>query len=576
MQTDQTNNSNLKKLAAIILAAFAAAVFTGFVSRGEAFKRTDLASRKDLMTEMARIISTLTPLLENSAFSDVERISNRELPVELELVAGLGIIKSFPDGTWKLSQKITRGESIFYFDQFYSLLCKSMRIKPDIIETGIPFPDINQEHWLRSPLNRLGGTGALMFSEPASFQADQIISGEELRFIGSAIIEYLANNLLLVFFDGKSIKVSGKGASHEVSILDWTYSYDSIKWHKLPEDGAIDAHFDNRKVCRIFFRNETYINSGPIRLYDQTPTVASIKLQKNLSAAARSATAKTTETRAQDKPDTESERERLRKRLAELRNAKLLTGNLQKEADNTTKREKKLPVELTPEINNTEPVHAVKAEPGAQSVKPEPAVQTVLPTEVKNIEQPAEMTVHTKNSHEELVLPEGTTRYEARIFDALSGKRLSGAMLMTGASQISADAEGKMFFNARPDSIIEITAYCEGYETLQMKHRAGYRQGPLVLSLKPVLTSFSGRIICEETGSPVAKALIKLGDRATRSDDNGNFTIKTLPGGYHQLSCFADRYMEAHEIVYVEKNAGTPFQLVLKPILTMNSAYSSY
>jgi len=559
LQTDPKNNQNLKKLAVLILAAFSAAVFTGFISRGEAFRKTDPATRKDLMKEMSRIVSTLTPLLDSSAFSDGEKISNRELPAELEIIAGLGIIKSFPDGTWKLSQKITRGESIFYFDQFYSLLCNSMRIKAPIIETGIPFPDINQEHWLRGSLDRLGGTGALMFSDPASFQADQMISGEELRFIASAIIEYLSNNLLLIFYNGKSIKVSGKGASHEVNTNDWTYSFDSIKWHKLPENGEIEAHFDSRKVCRIFFRNEIYINSGPIRLYDQTPTVASIKLQKNLSASARAAI-----TKDQPLPVAESERERLRKRLAELRNAKILTGKPAEE-----NREPAKPEAIEPEMNKPD---IIKIEP-ALTLKAEPVVKISKQLEIKTADKPAEESVNNKHLPDNQILPEGATRYEARIFDALSGKKLAGAMLITGTSQISADADGKMYFNARPDSIIELTAYCEGYETLQMKHRTGYRPGPLVLSLKPVLTSFSGRIICEETGQPIAKGLIKLGDRATRSDENGNFTIKTLPGGYHQLSCFADRYMEAHEIVYVEKNAGSPFQLVLKPILTMSSGY---
>lgn len=62
--------------------------------------------------------------------------------------------------------------------------------------------------------------------------------------------------------------------------------------------------------------------------------------------------------------------------------------------------------------------------------------------------------------------------------------------------------------------------------------------GPLKLSLNPVLTSVSGKILHSESANPLGKVLVKIGARATRTDSDGNFAFKGIKPGYHQLSCF--------------------------------------
>jgi len=99
-----------------------------------------------------------------------------------------------------------------------------------------------------------------------------------------------------------------------------------------------------------------------------------------------------------------------------------------------------------------------------------------------------------------------------------------------------------------------------------LRHRTGYRSGPLKLSLKPVLTTVSGKMLHSESGAPLGKVLVKIGTRATRTDSDGNFAFKGVKPGYHQLSCFARGFMEAHEIIHVGPEPVNDLTVKLRPV----------
>ncbi|MEW6712451.1 MAG: hypothetical protein AB1403_21725, partial [Candidatus Riflebacteria bacterium] len=156
-------------------------------------------------------------------------------------------------------------------------------------------------------------------------------------------------------------------------------------------------------------------------------------------------------------------------------------------------------------------------------------------------------------------------RITGMVCDSITGNPLEGAMLAVDGKNQIIGKNGRFSITQPLNKIIELTLYCEGYKPLQLKHRVGYRTSELSLRLKPEMTNFSGVIVCSDTGAKVSGALIRLGEKATRSNSDGSFQIRGIRPGYHQISCFSKTFLEAHEIVFVNSDQKKPFVLSLKP-----------
>lgn len=563
-----------------MFAVFLIAMFTGFVSKSSSHAKSGSASRLDVMQEMGRILKTLSPLLKPEILTPQFIIKHPDLSEELETLASLGIIKSFPDGSWGLEKPVTRGEGVYYFDQLLSMLVLSMKQSPMVFETVIPFSDIGVDHWLRKPMAKLIGMGAIAFVEKSQFKSDLLMRHDELKRLSSAFIEYLSSNLLLIIHDGQEISVATKGALNEISMQNWSFSFNEKNWKPLPENGKIIPEFGSTKTCRIFFRHPDYYDAGPIQLYSQTPALGSIKLQRNYSTIVKELGRP-----SPDKTSSTAERDRIRQRIEQLKARKTAKTNEKiylespesivqqakiksagQNASETETIESALPVNLSDYSRKLKPSQVAK-----EAIEPEKQQEDIEFQDPEFAESSSE-SGNAEDMDEQL--NENIKTCEVKIVNALTGKGLAKAMLIIDGSQFTTNHEGKVSFQANLNSVIDLTAYCEGFEALQLKQRAGYREGAIKISLKPVLINFSGKVTCKVSGAPVARALIKMGEKATLSGKDGSFTINGAQEGYQQFSCFADKYMEAHEIVYVQKSPESTFKMELRPVFTADASLS--
>lgn len=534
------------------------------------------------MLEMARILKVIAPIMKPVQIDNQSLVAGAEITEQLKDVASLGIIKSFSDGSWRLETVVTRGECVYYFDQFLGFISSNMIQAPVFSEADVPFSDISAEHWLRKPLMKLAGIGALAFSALNRFNPDFLISVQEIKSISSSFIDYLATDMLLIAFDGETVSVQSKGAMREIPLDNWSYSYNAINWQELSENGKIVPEYEGKRLCRIFFRHSEYFDAGPIQIFPQVSSVGYVKVHRNYAKVVRNLTTKSNST-----TDPRVERERLRKRLEDIKSRKQLKHDsiekpvsfvAQTETVDTSESVEQIkPVEQVDEVEQLHHVQQIEQEELLERVE---QVEPVVKEAKKNNSVAMSRSVNQFDSKRSIQSENieirqtkkaiGLESYEAKVVDSLTGNSINGAIVILEAQQYSTGADGKFVFDAKQNKVLELTAYCEGYEPLQMKHRAGYRNRPLVLSLKPVLLSFSGKITCHDTDTPIARALVKIGVKAARTDSDGNFTINGLQSGYHQLSCFADKYMEAHEIVYVDKNPENTFKFSIKPLNSGN------
>lgn len=532
----------------------------------------------DVMLEMVRILRTLNPLLKPESLTPQSIIKHADLGEELETIASLGIIKSFPDGSWGLDKPVTRGEGVYYFDQLLSMLVLSMKQTPLVFETVVPFSDIKVDHWLHRPMAKLIGVGAIAIVERTQFNCDRLMNNDELKRLSSAFIEYLSSNLLLIIHDGQEISIATKGALNEISMQNWSYSFNEENWQKLPENGKISPTFSPQKTCKIFFRHHDYYDAGPIQLYSQTPALGSIKLQRNYSAIVKELGKPSS-----DKINSNAERDRIRQRIEQLKARKITKVKekissepseaiieqpdvqpFQQNASEPETIEPTLPANLSEDSPELKPAHAPQ-----ESIEPEllPETDELQDPEFTDTNPEIDNAAIINDQHDENV-----KSFEVKIVNALTGKGLAKAMVIIDGSQFMTNHDGKVSFQANSNSIVDFTAYCEGFEALQLKHRPGYRKGAIKISLKPVLINFTGKVTCKVSGAPVARALIKMGEKATLSGKDGSFTISGAQEGYQQFSCYADKYMEAHEIVYVKKTAESTFKIELRPVFTADTS----
>jgi hypothetical protein len=439
-----------------------------------------------------------------------------------------GIILRTPDGSFNLDNLITRGEAVYYFGQLLQSVRADLIEKPVICEISSNYADIFPDHWMMQYLPALSGTGATACFACDRFRPDSLISRNEIRSMGQALIDYFTTDMLICWFDGVIVQGFAKGAAQSLSIGEWSYSSDGRNWKQISINGEIKPEFSGGNQVSLYFRHSGFADAGPLTLNRQQQTVLLIKLQEKKLLPL---TARLTISDSGNKNTAVSERERIRQRLARIRGEASAGEDSMAEPNQSSGNE----------------------EPGiASSAEPEFAVATGC-----------ELSSLPEKSSDEA----GSVDYRGRITDALTGEPVSGAIIILAAKQYIAGSDGSFVFAARPQEMVDITVYSEGYDALTLRHRAGYRSGPLALSLKPRLSSCSGVITDHASGLPVSGAVVKIGDRTARSAGDGSYVLKGVKPGYHQISVFARDFMEAHEIAHIGNSAKQEVNLQIRPVL---------
>ncbi|HPT47175.1 MAG TPA: hypothetical protein PLM07_14930 [Candidatus Rifleibacterium sp.] len=532
-------------------AAFVVAMLSGFIFASGS-NRSEVATNESLAREMARVIRTLEPL-RKSASDNLKVIADQSVPEILHPVIQRGLLQSLPNGDWQWKRVIPRGEGLYFFSRLLETLSLEMREFPVLIRVETEYADIGPAHWLKDALQLLAGTGALHGFGNGRLFPDMSLQQSEVKQIGSALIEYLGSNCLLIVFDGKAGKVRAKGALSKIDLKGWRYSFERRNWFELDAEGCFYPNFAGARQQSIFFDNPAFIQNGSFKVEDGIPSAGLIKIQKkyvekptglaeNVANVATAATASVSLNNA-------GERQILKERLKELQ----------------AKHRVRQPAQTMV----------------APEYVPQPAFEQTVPTVPLNensglktpaLPEAADESVAEQTSVEPVVNLVEDKQYEGCVNDAVTGLPVAGAVVMVGSQQFSADSEGRFKFSTPENAVVEVTAYSEGYEAISLRHRAGYRAGPLRLAIKPVMSGLSGKVVHSESGNAMAKVLVKLGIRATRTDAEGQFSFKGIKPGYHQVSCFARGFMEAHEIVHVGNQPVENFAISVRPIFEEYSA----
>lgn len=541
----------------IVLTLFTVAVLLGFIGESAILESSESATHEMIAKEMARVIKVLEPVRRHSSL-DGRQPFDGVIPEQFRSVVQRGLMKSLPDGTWQWEKGLTRGEGLYYFARLLEKLSQEMILAPVLISIDTDFADIGPSHWLRDSLKLLAGTGALSAFSGEKLLPDKAMKAHEIRLIGSALIEYLGSNCLLIIFDGKSGRMRTKGTLRPIEIAGWRYSFNRTNWFAVDPEGMFFPDFSNGRRQSIYFMNDQYVQTGSFEVIQGVSSAGMIKLQKKyaIKESVRASGVQPVMTFAEGGDN----RQRLRNRLLELQN---------KNKDSQTARKTGANV-ITIDPNVTFNNASVNRTPVSEA----PAASTAnvagsfADETAGSHTADSEVPLHEINEEPapEVKKPASDGMHEGIVVDAVTGKQVQGASILVGSRQVAADAEGKFRFAANTDDVLEVTVYSEGYEPLSLRHRVGYRNGPLKLSLKPVLTTVSGKMLHSESGRPIGKVLVKIGTRATRTGDDGRFVFKGVKPGYHQLSCFSRGFMEAHEIIHVGNEAVDNLEVKIRPI----------
>ncbi|MBU1109502.1 MAG: hypothetical protein KKB51_22665 [Candidatus Riflebacteria bacterium] len=525
----------------VALAVFLVAVLLGFSDGRQEMQNTDQVRVKDLMGEMRRVLRILEPVLKPTAVAANKKQENG-VAQGLGGMIARGVISSLPDGSWNEDSTVTRGEGLFYFGRMLLALKDDLVQSPMILDIEPTLEDIVSEHWLREFLPGLAGIGALEQFKSGCLIPDMIMKTKELRSIGSAFIDYFGSNLLIMNFDGKVARLYPKGAIHKLKVEEWNYSFNRRDWYQIGKDGLIEPDFTTGKAGSIFFRNSSYREAGPMLIKANNPSIGMIKLQRNYADFANK---RLLAQNSDSKNDSDEERERIRTRLSQIKER-----NQHKHSNDLWMRE------------NTDKVVRV-AKPEQAQIIPDPVV-TISRTDKALADE----------GLDEMSKDSMLTTYQGRVVDALNGEPLKGAVIITATKQYTADKDGFFSFAAIPRTVVDLTAYTENYEALKIRHRAGYRNGPLILSLKPVFASCHGTVTNLNNGNPVGKALVKIGNRATRTSADGCFALKGVRPGFHQISVFARDFMEAHEIAHISAEPDQEINMQLRQVFSDDAVFA--
>ena len=536
------NKLNISALLTFV-AVFLAALLVGFFSEMKVAQTADRVTRIELMAEISRAIKILKPLMKLKEPEFRPGVNSENLPEKAILAIKRELVQSLPDGNWAMGGLVTRGEGVFYLKRLFTFIKENMILQPFVLKTRSEFKDIRADHWLAESLNNLEGIGALKCFEPGRFNPDSFLCVSELKQVIATIIDYFSKDKLIAIYDLKNIRFVFKGCLKKLQAKEWEFSYDEVNWEKLTPSGEIIPVFPNAEMIQVFLKHPGYKVVGPIEVIADVSSSDIYTLKKNyneLSKRVRSTFA-----------SLKQKRSKIRMRLAAARKLNGFTDvKLAKHSYRKKKQERQIP-ELPP----------------VETIIDEPVVKKTMVSSIKS--KPEWLEPKKKITRKKVAKSSnkpGFKTFKGIVVDAITGKNISGSMVIVENQTLTTNSHGEFSFEAKNHSILNVTAYSEGYIPLSLKHRAGYRAGALVLSLKPQLQYFAGKVLDFNTKAPIKKALIRIGKRAVRTSATGDFKIKGLKPGYYQLSCYADGFMEAHEIVYVDQKNTSDYSLEVRPI----------
>jgi hypothetical protein len=455
-----------------------------------------------------------------------------------------------------------------------------MQKAPLIVECEHQFNDIPSLHWLNQTLKKIAGTGALEAYKERYLLPDEPMNKSELKALSSQLINYFGSNMLISIFDGTNLFVRTKGALRDIQLVGWSYSLDGKSWEKLNTEGKISFKLAPTTALRISFKHPIFMESKPIVLEMSHPSLNLIKLKRNYANFTKDSFSGRVPVKA---GYSNNARAKLKEKLAEIKRKRLeeqphkrLTNAVPQKVEKSrvaipifTKKHTEKP--LTKKEEKISKYNL--AESSSESSRH-------LLEETSRIRASSEKNKEEEKELDEAVISETIPAIETatmekklsgKVINSITGKPISSAIVVFAGKHLITNQYGEFFYTGKHNQAFEITIYCEGYRPLRLKHRIRYRKEPLTIALKPTLLKFSGRVISLNSGIPVAKAVVKVGELNVRSSVDGTFTLSGLKPGYHQLSCFAEGFLDAHEIVYISKDKeNTNFNLELKAIYDEN------
>ncbi|MBI3038275.1 hypothetical protein HYY75_04365 [bacterium] len=345
--------------------------------------------------------------------------------------------------------------------------------------------------------------------------------------MGSAFIEYFGRDLLIVEGMQDSFRVFPKGALTILDLSQWKFSWNGTEEEVLPNDGIVSLPKLFSTNAKLHLTNPSFepivveVKANPafvwfLRL--RRKSVENVKIFSLNSGNFRE-TAK-------------NNRECLQ---IHLRNLLAKKGKI---SDETEIRELS---RKQPEFNSMENAYPQ----GYSSVAEEKQAE-----EVKN----------PPKYHGSSVKIDGV------VLDARNHKPLSGATVLIGNMQSTLTGDdGSFAFHGTLGRLIEVSVYLDGYCSISLKHRVGFRSGSLTLSLKPSLTRFEGLVADSLTGKAIKGAKLSILEKEILSDGYGCFAVKGISPNWYQVSCRAPGYMDAVEVLYV-KSPQTRKTILLQPL----------
>lgn len=553
----------------IILAIFFIGAIAGFFGENSSLESASFVTRIDVLHEWARVLRTLRPLLKNETLSSFRMPPYSDFPFENDdmavAVLGAGLMQGYADGRFLPERQMSRGEGVLAAGRLEEFIRSCLRSLPKKRERHPEYSDILEGHWLFDSLSRLGGIGALTAFGGERFLPDQVLSGVELRSIGNDIIEYYGQDVAIIESTPEGLAVSLKAAIGELSPRDFRYCWAGGVWRMMPESGVIP--WEERK------------SGGRLHIaaaeWTVTPTdVVPLKGHVWYAAVRRNTTEAIKERRGSKKNMTENvpalhldtADEHTRKRLEAHLNA--LYARLHRNASapaserpvppsvldaNTVENVSRPVSEPVPSGQDQLDAPVLATEDAPRATQSSPAPSAADADKEERVQQPAPA---DKN---------GLIQVAGCLLDSLNRRPIGGATVLIGTKDITTDKDGTFRFQVRKDSLHEVTAYAEGYEALALKYRAGFRNAPLVIQLRPVIVSFVGTVTNAETGEPISGARVKLDGQSVITSSIGEFRIPRVAATYHQMACSAPGYMETFEIAYVDAD-GKPYNIQLKPL----------
>ncbi len=561
---------------------FLAAFSMGFAIESRWGRDRSLATREDVLLETARVLNALQPLLRpwETRTNEVPKFTDYVFPdgLPVDQVIGRGIMTGFPDMKFQPGKWVTRGEAVVIFSRLIQVLEKTFYRKPPILPVRPSYADIPEGHWLNGDLARIGGVGGLRCFAGERFQANDRLRLLELRLLRSALLDYFGENLFILSGTPPDLVLLPKGVFQPLTCHAWSYSFDQVEWLDVPPNGRIHLRQEGQPV-QLWLRHPDCQTIGPVDLRSDQLNFWLLLVRKDLRKFRDRLMAE----RQRDlEPEGETRldfhlqalRSRLKKPVASVAATQRQDTNTVLELMDGMREEPETIESAAAPSEEMQPAaeHRVIDEKTAVRVEPkaiqprwaggpklEQLPETPVDSRTADVDEP-------RSTNRSASVKSGIINFSGVVVDSLTGKGVSGAVVLADKQTGETADQGEFQFDVSAGSLLDLTIYREGYEPLSLKQRVDSRNSTGRFMLKPLFAEFQGFVTSEDTGEPVAGAVVRLGDMRTRSGPDGRFRFSRVRPTFYQLSGQADGFMEAIEFVHVNPSRDQAHELKLKPV----------